>query len=258
MLNALLPPDVSMGFAMVLVVTSFFTSAITAAFGLGGGVALLAVMGMGLPSTSLVPVHGVVQFGSNFGRMFVQRLHIVRPLVGWFIIGAVIGTLIGTPFAAMLPDRVAKVALALFILWNTHRRKGKQTSLSHARFVFGGVVSSFASMIVGATGPLVSSLLAGRGLTKQPLVATNAACMVVQHFLKIVAFGVVGFAYWAWAPLIAAMIVVGFAGTVVGSRLLDKMPDRSFRTVFKVLITLLALQILWNAVAPVLIALWAS
>ena len=37
------------------------------------------------------------------------------------------------------------------------------------------------------------------------LVATHGATMTVQHGLKILAFGLVGFAFWKWVPLVALM-----------------------------------------------------
>ncbi|HYG44650.1 MAG TPA: sulfite exporter TauE/SafE family protein, partial [Bordetella sp.] len=63
------PSEITPVFAAVLVATSFLTSALTAAMGLGGGVAMLAVLSLGLPVTSVLPVHGVVQMGSNSGRV---------------------------------------------------------------------------------------------------------------------------------------------------------------------------------------------
>ena len=41
----LLPEGIGAGAALLLAVASFFTSALTAAFGVGGGVAMLALMG---------------------------------------------------------------------------------------------------------------------------------------------------------------------------------------------------------------------
>ena len=48
-LTALLPDAISASVAALLIAASFFTSAFTAAFGLGGGVAMLALLGAFLP-----------------------------------------------------------------------------------------------------------------------------------------------------------------------------------------------------------------
>lgn len=245
-----IPPETTPFFAALLVFASFFTSALTAALGLGGGVAMLAIMGTGLPVTSLLPVHGIVQLGSNFGRTVIQSRFVTWHLVGWFLIGSVIGIAVGSPIAVIIPDTAAKLALAFFILWSVHGRKPKPEHVSRAFFVAGGAVTSIGTMIVGATGPLVAALLSARGLTKQPLIATHATCMVVQYGLKISAFGLLGFAYASWAPLLAAMIASGILGTWVGSRLLDNIPDGAFRLAFKIVMTLLSVQIIWNVLRP--------
>ena len=243
-----IPADITPFFAGILVVTSFLTSALTAAMGLGGGVAMLAVLSMGLPVTSVLPLHGVVQMGSNTGRAIIQRQHIVWPLLLWFALGSLIGIAIGASVVVNIPDTFAKWALALFILWSIYRKKPNGSTQHHGKayFVAGGAVSSFCTMLVGATGPLVAAILAGTGLIKQRLVATHATCMVIQHGMKILAFGTLGFAYMQWGPLLVAMIASGVAGTWTGTRVLDKLPESTFRLGFKIMMTLVCLHMIWE------------
>ena len=66
--TALLPPGVGALVAVVLLGASFLGSFITVAFGIGGGGFFLAVLAALVPPAALIPVHGVVQFGSNLGR----------------------------------------------------------------------------------------------------------------------------------------------------------------------------------------------
>jgi len=46
--------------AGLVVAASFATSFLTAAFGIGGGAVLLAILASLMPSAALIPVHGVV------------------------------------------------------------------------------------------------------------------------------------------------------------------------------------------------------
>lgn len=240
-----LPPEVSPGFALLLVLASFFTSGLTAAFGLGGGVALLALMAQGLPVAALIPVHGVAQLGSNLGRAAVQRAHVDRPTVLWFTLGSLAGVALGAMLVVTLPEAALRIALALFILWATFGRRPTISGRGSTPLLLGGgLVASFASMFFGATGPITMAFLATRGLVKKALVATHAGTMVLQHSMKIAAFGLLGFAYLAWVPLLGAIVAAGFAGTLAGSRLLDRMPDRWFGLGFKILMSLLALDLL--------------
>lgn len=244
----LIPADITPLFAGVMVFCSFLTSALTAAMGLGGGTALLAVMGLGMPVNSLMPVHGIVQLGSNFSRTLIQRAYVVWPLVLWFLLGSAVGIAIGAPVAAMIPDSLARIALGLFILWSVLRRRGEAKPLNRTLFVIGGGISSIGTMIVGATGPMVAGLISSQGLKKQPLIATHATCMVLQHGLKILAFGLMGFAWASWLPVLAAMIISGALGTWLGTRLLDNLPEKLFRVAFRLTMLLLSLQLLWQGV----------
>jgi hypothetical protein len=62
-----------------------------------------------------------------------------------------------------------------------------------------------------------------------------------------VAFISVGIALGAYAPLIIALVGAGVAATWAGRLALDHMPERLFRTVFRFILTLLALRLLYVA-----------
>ena len=244
-LAALLPDGLGAGAAVLLVVASFFTSALTAAFGVGGGVAMLALMGLFIPVAALIPVHGAVQLGSNTGRAWHQRAHVRRDIFAPFLIGSLAGALAGAFFVVQLPDAVLKLVLGLFIVAVTWTKIPGFDKLSRAGMAIGSAVTALATMFVGATGPLLSAFFAQLMLDdRKALVATHAAGMTVQHFLKVVVFGLAGFAFAAWAPLVAVMIASGYLGTVHGSAWLEKLPEETFRRWFKVGITLLALDMI--------------
>lgn len=244
-----LPDGLSLVPALILVTASFFTSALTAAFGVGGGVAMLALMGLFLPVAALIPVHGAVQLGSNTGRAWHQRAGIRWPMLWPFLGGAVIGAAVGALMAIELPDAVLKIVLGLFVIVVTWARIPGFDRLSGAGLVAGGAVISALTMLLGATGPLISAFF-GQVIRdeRKALVATHAAGMTMLHTLKIMAFGMLGFAFWRWLPLVAVMIATGYAGTVHGTRLLHALPEQVFRTGFKLLLTLLALDLVRRGV----------
>ena len=82
---------------------SFVGSFIAAALGLGGGMLVLAVMALVLPPTVLIPVHGVVQLGSNLGRAILMARHVLYLVLPAFITGACIGAAIGAHVVLALP-----------------------------------------------------------------------------------------------------------------------------------------------------------
>jgi uncharacterized protein len=95
----------------------------------------------------------------------------------------------------------------------------------------------------------VQALFLPLGLEKRVLVASHAMCMTIQHALKVIAFGFLGFAFQDWLPLMAAMIVSGFLGTWLGTRLLDRIPQNLFEKILKGLLTVVALDLIRRAVS---------
>lgn len=233
----MLPDSVPPLIAALIVAASFFTSALTASFGLGGGLALLALMSSVLPAAAVIPAHGVAQLGSNFSRFALQRAHVVWPIILWFALGSALGVALGGRIYVALPESLLKGAVGAFVLFTVWGPKPKGFAPGAASFFAGGAIGSFLSMFFGATGPITAAMLATAKLDKLKTVATHAAAMVFQHGMKVVAFGFLGFAYREWAPFIAAVILAGFLGSWAGTRLLTRMPEEDFRKGFKAVLT---------------------
>ena len=117
MIEFLLPDSIPLWAGISLILFSYVTSAVTVAFGLGGGVMMLVALGSVLPPLAVIPVHGVVQFGSNAGRAYVMRAHTERRLFGFFVIGALIGIAIAAQIVVSVPQAALQALLALFILY---------------------------------------------------------------------------------------------------------------------------------------------
>ncbi len=227
----------------LLVFTAFIASYITAALGIGGGLLLLSVMANIMPITHLIPVHGIVQVASNGGRAAMLWRAVDMRMLLYFSIGALLGFLLAPHIIVELSLAVLQISVAGFILllqWGPKLRlqaKGKGALL-----VQGGVITLLSSL-VGATGPLVASILSHLQV-KQVLVATMAAMQTVQHSMKSLVFVQLGVDLVPWLGLIVIMVVAGFAGTHLGLRRLMQLPEQTFRFWFRWLITLLSLRML--------------
>lgn len=245
LLTGLLPDGLTPLAALLLVAASFMTSALTATFGIGGGVAMLAFLGLALPVAALIPVHGAVQLGSNTGRAWHQRDHISFAVAVPFVAGSVVGVGLGAALVVQLPDALLKLLLGGFVIAVTWTKIPGFDRLSRAGIAAGGAVISFISMFVGATGPLLMPFLAQLVPdNRRALVATAAAGMTLHHGFKVLAFIAAGFAFADWLPLVAAMIATGYLGTISGSRLLDRFNETTFRKWFRILLTILALDLI--------------
>ena len=247
-LEFLIPDSLGAAWAVALVAAAFVTAAISATFGIGGGVAMLAVMLALLPPAVVLPIHGVVQAGSNAGRLLALRSSVQHSMLAWFTAGTIIGVVAASLVLVALPTSTLQIILGLFILWTVWGPKLHARAISDRAFLLVGAGASFCTMFVGATGPMVAAFWDIRRMGKLGVVATHSACMVVQHASKVIAFGFLGFAFAEWLPMIVAMLVAGQLGTLAGARLLKALPDRVFEIAFKLILTGLALRLLWSAV----------
>jgi uncharacterized membrane protein YfcA len=233
---------------MGLCAISFLGSFIAAALGLGGGILVLAVMALALPPTVLIPVHGVVQLGSNLGRAVLMSRRVLYSVVPAFIIGTLIGAAIGAHVVLTLPVWLLLALLALFVLYGTWSPGFRSARPGAGKFLAVGAVSSFVTMFVGATGPLIAPFVAAASAERRQVVATHAMLMSVQHGVKVVAFGILGFAFGPYVPLLIGLLAFGFLGTFVGGRVLARLPEHVFRNGLRIILTLLAARLFYDSV----------
>jgi uncharacterized membrane protein YfcA len=228
--------------AAALLSVSFASSFITVAFGIGGGAVMLAVLAILLPASAIIPVHGVVQLGSNVGRAALMRAHLHLPLVAPFAAGAVVGVVLGGTFVVQLSAAAIQMGVGLFILWSILAKP--PAFMRHSAAVAGGF-SSFLTMFFGGTGPFVAAFVKTQGLDRMGFVATHATLMTLQHLLKTVTFGVLGFAFAQWVGLIGLLILFGFLGTVAGRQVLARINEKSFKIVLHAILAVLALRLIY-------------
>jgi len=180
----------------------------------------LATMAIILPPTVLIPIHAVIQFGSNGGRVALMLKDVTKPIILPFLIGTMIGAAVGIQFVTSLPTAVLQAVLALFIFYATWAPKFNARNSSRNFFFGCCVLATFETIFFGATGPLVAPFVSAHCKQRQNIVATHALLMVIQHGFKMIAFGTLGFAFGPFIPMPIFLISFGFIGTVIGKRIL--------------------------------------
>lgn len=226
---------------------SFAGSFVTTAFGLGGGILNLAAMALFMSPAVLVPLHGVVQLGANCGRAALMYRHALTVLLPVFLIGTIVGATVGGQLVVALPLHILQSILALFILYSVWGPKFQARKPSRKAFFGIGAFGAFTTMFVGATGPLIAPFVIAASKDRQQFVATHAMLMTLQHTLKLITFGLLGFAFGSYIPLLVGLLVFGFAGTYIGKLALNRLPEPVFRVILKTVLTLIAARLLFSA-----------
>ncbi len=241
-MTLLLPPGMESTTLIILLAVSFAASLITVAFGIGGGGILLAVLASLVPPAALIPVHGVIQVGSNAGRMALLIREVHWPAVPAFLAGSVLGAAVGGMLVVDLPPALVQIGVGLFILWTLI---GRAPAIMRRWGALTGAISSFLTMFFGATGLFVAAFTKSFQLPRTAHVATHATLMTTQHVLKTVVFGLLGFAFGPWSGFVAAMIVTGLVGTLAGRVVLGRISDVRFHRALTLILIVLALRLVW-------------
>lgn len=235
-----------------LVPTAFFTAIITAVTGAGGGVLLLGLMGLVLPGPAVIPVHGAVMSVQNAFRGVLLFDKVDWRFVSVAVAGSVVGAFLAGPVAVNLPEAWMQGILGvgiLYLVWAPKPKKpfeipGVKPDMMVAIMA---VVISVLTMLIGAAGVLFNAIRKRGGRAKEGVLADQSWLMLCQHLLKVLVFGVAGFVFGPYLPLIGCMMVMGLIGTFVGVKLMKKMSNANFDKAFKVMVTLLAAGMLWKA-----------
>jgi uncharacterized membrane protein YfcA len=242
-------PDVTPLVFFGLPAASFLTAFLGVSTGAAGGLLLLAIMSVVLPPAVVIPLHTVVQLGSGVSRTFFMWRHVMSGSIAPFVAGAVVGATAGAKIFVALPVTMLQGILGAFILVVTWMPKLGRIGAERTRFLALGFVTTFLGMFVSATGTLLAPLVAGSTPNRHSQVATFGALMMIAHIAKLAAFGFLGFAIGRYIPLMAAMIATGALGNWVGERALDHVSERGFKLVFRSILTLLGLRLVWLAIA---------
>jgi len=237
--------------ALTVIAVSFASSFITVAFGIGGGAVMLGVLATLLPAAAIIPVHGLVQLGSNVGRAAILLHHLHGGIVAPFAAGALIGIGLGGIFVVQLDAGAIQIGVGLFILWSILFRP---PAIMRRSAALAGGFSSFLTMFFGGTGPFVAAFVKTLRLERMAHVATHATLMTIQHLLKTLVFGLLGFAFSAWAGLILLLVIFGFLGTLAGRNVLIRIDEKRFMMALNAILTLLSLRLIYAGAK----ALWFS
>lgn len=206
---------------------------------------MLAILAMVFPPALLVPLHTLVQLGTGGSRAIMMRQHILYPIVLPFTIGSALGAAAGAQIFVSLPAAILQGFLGVFIIIMTWSPEFGRIGPERGRFATVGFAATFLGIFVSATGTLVAPFVAAASPDRRNYTATMAAFMSLTHVMKVIAFLLLGVAISTYTPLIVAMIACGIVGNYLGRYALHWMREDWFRSVFKVLMTLMALRLMW-------------
>jgi uncharacterized protein len=210
---------------------AFAAQVIGTVAGFGSALILLPVALLFLDfKTALVLVAFMHLFGS-LSEVVLFRNRIVWRMFAYFGFAGIGFTFLG----AMLVPHIHQnallgllggflIAYALFMLVEPHFH----STPSRSHMVLGGATSGFLTGLIGTGGAIRSAFLTSFRMSKEKYVATAAAIAIVVDGTRIPIYikdGLLDEQYYWMLPV---LLVLAIIGSIVGKRLLSKIPQGLF------------------------------
>lgn len=201
---------------------------LTTVAGMGGGLFLIAVIGMLKGPHLALVLTSPALFVSNVHRTFMYRREVDWRVAGMVAAGALPGALLGGLVLPAIPDLVITSLLVVTTTLALLRAKGVfRLAPQGGSLVGAGAGIGALASTSGGAGLLLSPVLLATGLTGAAFVATTSACSVAMHFGRISGYAGSGLLTRDLARPIVALLVGLLAGNLLGKRLRTQIPEGS-------------------------------
>lgn len=216
---------------LLLTVAAFATAALSATFGMAGGLLLMGLYTSVLPVPAAMVLHGVTQLVANGGRAVALRSHVHTRGVGHYLAGAAVAWIL-LHFLRWSPsESTVLLGLGLVPFVALALPAGPLLDFAHRRgALLCGALVVGTQLAFGVAGPLLDVFFVRGGLERHAVVATKAVTQALSHTLKILFFLPILGGFDTDLALAALLTVLGaLVGTRVGAKLLDRIGEATFR-----------------------------
>ena len=201
-----------------------------------------------VPTAAIIPVHAVTQLASNASRALFGWRHIAWQLVPALLLGAVLGAWLGGEVYASLDLRWLPALMGCLILLLTWVPLPRPKGDGQLALLGLGFYQTAIGMVAGASGPLGAAVLLRHKREKNWLVVNTAVYMSLNHCLRVVAFGALGFSFHPYLWLLLGLVAAVITGSWVGTWLRQFIPQVDFQRWFRWLVTALAARMIAHSI----------
>ncbi len=230
---------------IIITLGSFAASFVNAAFATGGVYIMLIASVSVLPISAAVPLQSAFAAASLSARIYYFWENIDWRIVRVFVLGCLFGVYFGTRTFVVLPEAAISILLGIVLLVLIWLPKGFIRRPVKHPFFFVGIAHSFLGAMFGVGGVLQPFLLR-TDLLKLQVTGTLAACLLTLDVMKVTGYVSFGFSYFDYVPHIIGATIAGFAGTWVGKHVTHHVSEALFRRVFRVLVSIVALRLIYK------------
>ena len=243
-----------------LIILLFFIAAFisilvgtVAGFGMSTILLPIAVIFMDF-KTALVLV-AITHLSGSLGAATFFRQGLDKRLILLFGVPSVILTVLGAYIVIYVPQNILTIILGIFLLLFSIY------SLSHPDFkinagklnnIIGGSLSGFLQGFMGIGGPLRGYFLISCDLDKTTYIATLAIIAILIDITRIPIYLTTNLLGAQFYYLIPPLLLIGVLGSYTGKKIVNQIPQSTFKKIVLVAIGLASLLLIYNGIHSII------
>lgn len=217
---------------LLILLAALLTSTLSGVIGMAGGMVLMAVLVLLLSVPAAMVLHGAIQGMANGSRAWMLREHIVWRVLPPFLAGSAVGVAGFVALALAPSENFVLLMVGLFPWVARASRVLRGMDITRPGIGFAaGLITMPIQLLVGVSGPLLDVFFLNSDISRHQVVATKATTQTIGHFLKIAYYGTLFGGATAEVGGVRLVLALGAAliGTRIGTLLLDRLSDDTFR-----------------------------
>ncbi len=262
--------------SLVYIGLGLFTGFSAGLLGIGGGLVMVPALAMIFAAQQFAPAEALhLALGTSIATILFTsfsslRAHHRHQAVLWNVVaqitpGILLGTLIGTLFAAHVPAKPLAIFFALFVcfvatqmVFNLKARPTRELPGAAGVFAVGTGIGAISALVAIGGGAFTVPFLTRCNVRIQHAIGTSAAVG-----FPIAVGGSLGYIYNGWQhpglpqwslgfvylPALVWMVPASMLLAPVGARLTHRLPIVVLKRVFACMLVALASKMLWNLFA---------
>lgn len=237
----------SIQFTILFLILSFIAEILGTIGGFGSSTFFVPVANYFLDFQTVLGITSVFHVFSNISKIALFKKGLDKKILFRIGIPAVVFVIVGAVASKYINVRYLQLVLSIFLIGLSIlflvKKELKFTANKKNSFI-GGSLSGFFAGLLGTGGAIRGITMAAFSVEKSVFVATSAAIDLAVDGSRMIVYFFNGYIHKHDVYLIPFLIVIGFVGTYIGKKILDKIPQEKFRVLVLVLILLVGISLI--------------
>ena len=193
---------------------------------------------------SVLGLTAIFHLSSNLSKIFLFKKGLDKKLLLQIGIPSVLFVIIGGFLSKIIKTNLLEISLGIFLVALSFLFLYKKNLIikpNRNNAVTGGILSGFSAGLLGTGGAIRGLTMAAFNLEKSVFIATSAFIDFLIDFTRTFVYYKNGYITKTELTYLPFLIVIGFAGTFIGKKILHYIPQERFKQLSLILILLIGI-----------------